>query len=140
MSTEQKEQEQNGNKHAAKFDAHIKKLVALIGGKGRLLPSKKVDADDLDTLVEELFAEERQKNFENAKVSLKELLEKYHQFQTELKAKRKELEKLNEAKMEDFNKAAQVLFDRLTGINEREQVYYRGLTQATDSGAENEIK
>lgn len=132
-------QNQNESKEAKKFAMNLRKLTAIVKGEANLIPSRKVQADVVDSLVEELFAEEREKNREDLKKALKDILEKYAAFQKEYKAKVKELEKLKESKMEDFNKACSLVFERVSDIGSIESAYYQGINQAVgrpESGEE----
>lgn len=123
--------DEKAGKFEAKFNQAIHRLASVVGGHKKLFPSKKVAADEIDDLVLELFEEDRKKNIAEAKQALKDLLEKYAAFHKEVRAKKQELEKLKDTKMEEFVKAAHSLFEKFDGINEREASYYAGLKHAT---------
>lgn len=84
----------------------------------------------MDLIVSELFAEEKKKNYEDAKVALKDVLSKYATFCQEVQAKEQEFEKIKNQKMEEFTKAANAALNKLAGVDQREKLYLEGLTKA----------
>ncbi len=129
-------QEQEEGKIARKFDAAVKTLVAVLGGKEKLLPARSIPKDDMSLIVDELFAEDKLRKKEQAKKDLKDILEKYGIFVKEVSEKEKELKKLKETKMEEFTKATQALLTRISGLSDIEKVYYEGLSIATKATEE----
>jgi hypothetical protein len=136
QEVEQANQEQSPDKVLKQFEGTIKKLVAIMGSDKSLYPSKKVQADDLSTIVTELLAEERQKNTKEVSDQLKALLKGYTDLKSEVKKKQEELKKLEQDKMKEINKAAQSLFSRIEALDQKEKDFYSGLKAASEATTE----
>lgn len=128
---EEVESQENSNKVAVEFKHTISKLVAILGSEKPLRPSKKVKFDDLSTIVEDLLAEEKAANKKEISDQLKGLLKGYTDLKSEVRKKAAELEKLEQEKMKEFNKAAKSLFERVEQLDEKAKNYYEGLAAAS---------
>lgn len=99
---------------------------------------KKVSASDVDSLVSELFAEEKEANFKALKDELRSLLKKHVEMGVEINKKRKELESLEQQKQKEFIDAANKLFARIDGIGELEAAYAKSLSTAVSGEVKTE--
>ena len=84
----------------------MKTIVAVIGNKDRLKPSKTIEGDATARIVAELFKEENEALESQTKEGLRDLLKKYVEYQTEYNKKKKELDELDLKKKKEFNEAA----------------------------------
>ena len=126
QNTEETESQSN-DKIEKKFSAALNKLVAVVGGKENLKISRKTPMDQVGNVVSELFKEERESILIETKDSLRNLLKKYAEMEKAVSEKRKELDKLEKQKKDEFSKAAESLFSKIEGVGEIEKVYYAAL-------------
>lgn len=138
MSTEGKtdENQGEGNKVQKTFDANMSKLVALLGGEKNLKPTGKVAQDAVAKVVEELLKDKQDAAVKSIKEGIANLIETHIKLKKELIAKRKELDKLEQDKMTEFNKVAKDIFDKIDGIGELEKQYYDSLRAAGGQSTE----
>lgn len=129
IKQEGSEQEQT-NKTEKKFNSILSKLVAVVGGKENLKVPNKVPKNELGNLVQELFKEERETTIKESKEKLRNLLKAYAEMERAISNKRKELDKLEKEKKEEFSKAAEELFNKIEDIGEVEKLYYKGMKDA----------
>jgi hypothetical protein len=109
------QQEQNGSgKEKNKFLENLDALKNIFSKDPTILsPRKSVNPDIIEDIVSELYAEKNEEHRQAFKADLKALIEKYMQFEKEVAAKKKELEKLEADKMKEFNGVANQLFGRI---------------------------
>jgi hypothetical protein len=126
QNTEETES-QKSDKIEKKFASALNKLVAVVGGKENLKISRKTPQDQVGDVVSELFKEEREAVLVETKESLRNLLKQYAEMEKAVSDKRKELDKLEKQKKDEFSKAAENLFSKIEGVGEIEKVYYSAL-------------
>lgn len=126
QNTEETES-QKSDKIEKKFASALSKLVAVVGGKENLKISRKTPQDQVGDVVSELFKEERETVLVETKESLRNLLKQYAEMEKAVSDKRKELDKLEKQKKDEFSKAAENLFSKIEGVGEIEKVYYSAL-------------
>ncbi len=126
QNTEETES-QKSDKIEKKFSAALNKLVAVVGGKENLKISRKTPMDQIGNVVSELFKEERESVLIETKDSLRSLLKQYAEMERAVSDKRKELDKLEKQKKDEFSKAAETLFSKIEGVGDIEKVYYAAL-------------
>jgi len=131
MADEIGQDQQNPDKIKKSFEKTIKQLSEILGSEKALLPSNKVPKSELEGIVAELLKEEKEKNAKEITEQLRGLLKGYSDLKASIKAKEKELEKLGQEKMKEFNKAAQTLFDRVESMKQKEEEFKAGLSDAT---------
>lgn len=119
--------EQDQDKSDKKFQAAMKKLVAIVGGKDNIKIPKKTPKDQLGDLVAELFKEERENTAKETRDALKSLLKQNAEMEKAFAIKQKELDTLKKQKKEEFTKAASAVFDRIEGVGDVENAYYTTL-------------
>lgn len=112
------------------FEINVKKLTALLGGEKNLKQTTVIKKDSLSIIVKDLFKEETELIEKETKEVLKSLLKNYIDLQKSIEAKRKELVQLENTKMDEFNKASVLLFNRIEGIDIIEKEYYSALEKA----------
>lgn len=132
-NTEQQQQQQDSGKIQKKFDHAVHQLAAMLGGKEKLMASKRIPQDAVSLIIGELFEEERTEKMTAAKQEFKDILKKYREFTVSVAEKEKELKKLKDQKMEDFTKAAQSLLGRIDGLAQIEKSYVEGLKTAVST-------
>jgi len=129
MSSEtQQTQSEDNNKVAKEFDKNIKTLVAIVGGDKNIYPTKKVKKDTVNTIVEGLLKERKEKAEADIKIDLIAILDKKVLLDKEFKAEEEKLAKLKISKQKEFNEAFKKIVSRVENINELEKDYYDTLT------------
>ncbi len=132
MADEKENQGQDGQGGADKitkqFDANIKKLVALMGGKDNL---KKVNvpAGDVGTIVTELVGERRKEKIDEFKKKAKEILDKKLEFDKAIRKEEDEFKNKVNAKKKEFNEELSKLFSFVDDINAVERSYYQSISE-----------
>lgn len=130
-NNKQQEQQNNGDKVQKAFDANIKKLIAVLGGKENLFPTKKIPSDSVGNLVDEMLKEQKVELAKNVKINLKEILDKKVILDKALKEEESKLAKLKEAKMKEFNDACLKVLNSIADIDKLEQNYYSSLSSSS---------
>lgn len=140
MSTENTQQQsaEEAGKIEKAYNAHIKTLVAVLGGKEQLFKKKKLPKDSLSSVVDELMKEEKVKTEAETKEKLKKLLDQHIQMIKDFAKAEAEMVKLKDEKMKEFNKAAQDLFGGIDKIQEKEKEYYKSLGDAASAASTTE--
>lgn len=126
----EKEKENKGKVQKA-FEGNYQKLKAILGKEPSKKGGRKVPATGLDAIIADLFKDEDEALHQNFKKELKELLEKYVAMYGEIEKKKKELEKLEEEKMKEFNQAASKLFEKIDDLPAKMKMYSEALGKAT---------
>lgn len=108
------------NKHEGKFKENVSVLTKMLGSEKNLIPSHKVNSEDLQTIINDLFADERKAKIEQVREKFKAVLGKYADYQKRRREKIKEFAKLDEQEQEAFNKAIQDLFNDLEDAKQRQ--------------------
>lgn len=129
-------QEQN-DKVSKNYDASINKLVAILGGKEKLLPDTKISKDAVSSVVTELLKEKKEATIKEVKEGLSKLLEQNIALAKATKEKEKELEQLKLSKKKEFVDAANKLFNKIEGLVDLEKSYYEGLKSVNDTNKTN---
>jgi methyl-accepting chemotaxis protein len=129
---EETQEQQSPDKVKRNFEKTIKQLSEILGSEKALTPSNKIPKDELGEIVEALFKEEKERNAKEISEQLRTLLKGYTDLKSSVKQKQKELEKLEQDKMKEFNKAAQSLFDRVESIKVKQEEFSAGLKEATE--------
>lgn len=122
-------QENDSSKDAKKFDAAMKRIVAILGGD-TLLKATKIEGSDLSVLVERISKTEKEKllnEFEAGAISLIERKRAFDRFERE---ERKKFEKLILDKKKEFVTEAEKLFKLVDKIEGIEREYYETLRSA----------
>jgi hypothetical protein len=129
MSTEnnQENQQQDNQKEAKKFDANLRKLVALMGGT-QTFKKEKVGKDDLSTLIVELTKEKKEGLFKEFKEKANNLVEKKRAFDKMVVEEEKKFQKIILDKKKEFNKEMEGIFGIVDRIDLIEKEYYDTLT------------
>lgn len=128
VSGEKGQQQEAENKIVKNFDSTMKKLVAIVGGKDNLTPTKRVKKDVLTTVVSDLLKEDKEEAEKAIKTELKELLSKHVLLVKELKKSKEDLQKLEENKMKEFTEAASKVFNKIDNLGQLESDYYTALS------------
>jgi fructose-1-phosphate kinase PfkB-like protein len=121
----------NETKQDKKFEQTFSKLVAICGGKEKLAFPKAVPNDSVQSLVEDLFKEEKEALLKQTKEDLRNLLKQYAEMNKLFKEKEKELATLHKQKKEEFVKSAEAVFKKIEDVGELDKQYYEGLTEVT---------
>jgi hypothetical protein len=103
LTEDQKKEKQSKDKK--KFEEAMKFLRAVVGGEENLRPKKKVKGDEAADLVAQLFREEKVQLQADFRSSLKELLKKYLEMETEVAKEQKKLDDLRAKKEKEFTQA-----------------------------------
>lgn len=128
---------EDNSKVASQYEANLKKIVAIVGGQENIYPQKKINKDTVDTIVTELFKEQKEEFSKTFKNDLKELLSKKVQLDKDIRAKEEELKKLKETKQKEFNEACSKMFGKVEDLQNLEKDYYQTLTTVTSASSEN---
>lgn len=124
-------QEQGSSDKVQKsYEANMKKLVAVVGGKENLFPTKKADNDTIGTLVTEMLKKKKADIATAVIEDLSKLLDSKVAMDKSLKEEAEKLKKFEEAKKKEFNEACVKVFNKIEDINELEKSYYGTLSQA----------
>ena len=126
-SENQQSQQEGENKVVKNYESTMNKLVAIVGGKDKLTPSKRVKKDVLQAVVVDLLKEDKEASELAIKTELKELLGKHVTLTKEIIAKKKEFEQLEQNKMKEFTEAANKLFGKIDNLGQMEKDYYDAL-------------
>lgn len=128
MSNENTQQNpQEEDKTNKQFDATLKRLVAVVGGKENLSPKKRIKKDTLANVVNGLLQEKREATEKEVKEKLTELLAKKVAFDKEMSVAKADLDKLEKTKKKEFIEASQKVFQMIDGIDDLEKDYYKAL-------------
>lgn len=114
----QQNEGQNNDKVLKQHEQIMEKLAAVLGGKEKIFPSKKVGKDVLASITEGLLKDRKEAAEKELKAGLIELIDKKVTLDRELKAKQEELKKLEINKTKEFNEAATKLFNKIDGIEQ----------------------
>lgn len=135
MSNPNSQADQNGSaKEKTKFQENLKSLENIFAEDLSILsPRVSSTAAEVKTIIDELYAEKKEEKKAQFKSEFKSLIEKFVQFNKEVNAKKKELEKLENDKMKEFNGVASALFGKINDfkswmieLNEATQVAASG--------------
>ena len=138
MENKQENQSKEAKKVLAGFDKVMEKLTAIVGGEKELKPITGVAKNEVKSLVDELFKEEREANEEQIKTELKDLLKNHVLLNKTLKEERAKLDKLEIAKKKEFNTAANKLFNKIGGIDQLVTEYAESFDAAKDGAQQEE--
>ena len=128
-----KEKEQK-NKVKNAFDQNIAKLSAILNKEPDKKGRKRVPANSVDALVKELFKEDGEKAEKEFKEELRTLLDNYVALWKAIDDKKREIEKLENDKMKEFNEKASKIFNKVEGLPELQKKYAEGLRKAAQAG------
>lgn len=126
-------QQENAGKEKKKFEDAMAKLLALMGGKDNLYPTRKVPASIVDSVVEELLAEDKKKAQISLKEGISKLLAANITAEDEIAKKKKELEELEKKKNKEFVDEANRLFNKISDWGALEKRYKDSLQKASGS-------
>lgn len=129
--SEQTQQPQDDSKVGKKFEQHMKSLTALLGGN-TLLKTVRIGGDTINSAVEELLKEEKEKQAAEIKVGLKNLADEFIAFERFKKEKEKEFARLVTEKQKDFNKKAEAIFGRIDDLKNLAKTYYDALAGVSE--------
>ena len=115
------------DKTIVNFEANMKKLVGVLGGKELLTKTSKVKKDTVEVIVEGLLKERKEKLELTIKSDLSELLDKHVLLTKSIADKQKELKDLETSKKKEFNDACNKLFNKVEDVNQLEKDYYSAL-------------
>lgn len=136
MSQEEQQQEgqespeQKKDKITKKYNAAMDVVRRVVGGSKNLLPKKSIGGDVTAEIVAELFQEEDEELRTAVKTGLKDLLKLHVKTQSEINAKRQELDKLEQQKKEEFTKAANSWMQKIDRASVMQAGYTDALTTA----------
>lgn len=138
MSNENQNQNQgnDNNKVIKAYESNLKKLIAVMGGPGKITGVTKVPNDTMGLVIDELFKEDRENLFATFKTKARDLVKTKVTMEKGFKEKEKELANLKVEKYKEFNKAAVELFNMLENIANIEKEYYTALGDAATGAAE----
>lgn len=128
---EEKDKENEGGKVQRKYEAAMKKALAIIGGKSILWTPGKSPNDDIAALVAELTEEKVKATREETKVELRNLLDAHITMKKDLAKKEQEIQQLKKQKMESFIEAANKFFNKI----ENSDKYVRDMEAALREAA-----
>lgn len=123
--------EQDNNKITKNFESTMQKLVAIVGGDKNLFPTKKVGKDIVKNIVDGMLTEKKETLEKEVKADLTKLLESHITLKKSIDDKKKELAKLEQDKMKEFNEAATKVFAKIENIDQLSKDYYSSLKSAT---------
>lgn len=126
------------NKTRKSFESNLELVGAVLGKPLSKTGRRKTKDSDLDELTADLFKEEDDAIKAEVKAELKGLAKKYIELNEQMKAKQKELEKLEEEKMKEFNQAAEKLRNKIEILPERMRKFkdsLRAVSGATSTPA-----
>lgn len=129
MEENQQNQQENNNKVEKKFEVAMGKLMAVISGARDALKRPKVPADEVESIVSDLLSKRREKVVEEFQSKLLELLDKYVQFEGEVKKAEEELKNTTLKKKEEFTKQINECFKLIDNIDKVQQNYTSALKQ-----------
>lgn len=126
---------QDSGKIQKRFDNNMKRLAAVFNNAERKVLGKKtkVPNTDISTIVDELLKERREATVKDFKVQCGNLLDKYIQFDREMKEEEAKLKKIKEQKMEEFSKAIEATFGLVENIDSLAGQYASILNQQSGS-------
>ncbi len=108
--------QENNDKESKKFDANIKKLVALFNGE-KAFKKPKVANKDVNNIIEELTKENKEKLVKDFKEKASKLLTSKVEFDKFVVAKQKEMEQAIQNKKKEFNKEMADCFQIIENID-----------------------
>ncbi len=106
----------------------MKRLVGVLGGEELLTSTTKVKKDTVETIVENILKDRKEKLEIDIKTELSTLLDKHVTLKKSIADKKKELKDLENSKMKEFNEACNKLFGKVQDIEQLEKDYYSSLT------------
>lgn len=135
QQNEQNNQENNSGKIQKRFDNNMKRLAAVFNNAERKVLGKKnkVANADISTVVDELLKERREATAKEFKTQCGALLDKYIQFDKEMKEEEAKLKKIKEQKMEEFSKAIEATFGLVENIDSLAGQYAKILGEQTSA-------
>jgi hypothetical protein len=131
VENQQPAQQNDTNKEEKKFQAGFRKLVALFGGL-TVFKKVKVGSDDVQSLMEELAKEEKDKLSSEFKVKAKSLIQRKADFDKFVEDQRRQMEKTILEKKKEFLKEMEGLFTIVDKIEGIEAKYYKTLAEIGD--------
>ncbi len=120
--------QENQDKVAKSFESNMKRLVGVLGGEELLTGTTKVKKDTVETIVENILKDRKEKLEIDIKTELSTLLDKHVTLKKSIADKKKELKDLENSKMKEFNEACNKLFGKVQDIEQLEKDYYSSLT------------
>jgi hypothetical protein len=131
----EKQQKEQKNKVENAFNQNIEKITAILQKAPSKSGKRKVPGNVMEQLVAELFKEDDEKTQAEFKAELRILLEKYVKFWSQVEEKEREIEKIKNDGMKDFNQSANKLFGKVDSIPELMKKYAEGLRRAAEAGS-----
>lgn len=134
---ENKEQGQQGqqggdqDKVTKQYEANIKKLVALIGGKENF-PKSNIPSGEIGEIVTSLLAERKKGKIEEFKKKANEILDKKVEFDKAVRKEETEFKNKVSAKKKEFNEELLKLFAFVDDIKALEESYYSSINGAAN--------
>lgn len=120
--------QENQDKITKSFESNMKRLVGVLGGEELLTTTTKVKKDTVETIVENILKDRKEKLEIEVKAELSNLLDKHVALKKSIADKKKELKDLENSKMKEFNEACNKLFGKVQDIEQLEKDYYASLT------------
>ena len=120
--------QENQDKITKSFESNMKRLVGVLGGEELLSTTTKVKKDTVETIVENILKDRKEKLEIDVKAELSTLLDKHVALKKSIADKKKELKDLENSKMKEFNEACNKLFGKVQDIEQLEKDYYSSLT------------
>lgn len=120
--------QENQDKVTKSFESNMKRLVGVLGGEELLTTTTKVKKDTVETIVENILKDRKEKLEIDIKTELSTLLDKHVTLKKSITDKKKELKDLENSKMKEFNEACNKLFGKVQDIEQLEKDYYSSLT------------
>ena len=131
MKNNNNQEQGSSDKVQKAYEANIKKLVAVLGGKENLFPVRKVANDSVGELVSKMLQKKKEEIGISVVEELSKLVDSKAAMDKSLKEEAEKLKKFEETKKKEFNEACTKVLNKIEGINELEKSYYETLTQAT---------
>jgi len=120
--------QESQDKITKSFESNMKRLVGVLGGEELLSTTTKVKKDTVETIVENILKDRKEKLEIDVKAELSTLLDKHVALKKSIADKKKELKDLENSKMKEFNEACNKLFGKVQDIEQLEKDYYSSLT------------
>lgn len=111
------QQGQDNDKVLKQHEQYLEKLAAILGGKEKIFPSKKIGKDTLGIVVEGMLKERKEKLEKEVKESLVDIVEKKVTLDKEIRQKEDELKKIKVQKTKEFNDAISKVFAKIEDID-----------------------
>lgn len=123
---EQKQQQEEGNKVEKKFEANMKKIMAVFNGDNSIF-KQKVSNSSVANIAAELLKENTEEAEKSFKEEIKKIISSKVAFDKFVAEKKREMNQAIKTRMEEFNKMVDATFQRLEDANALLKAYSAAL-------------